>query len=42
MGWWGMSHATAEDDKDWHQKVKEILKQAQENDWEITIVDCHI
>lgn len=42
MGWWGVSHATAEDDKAWHKKVKEILKQAQENDWEITIVDCHI
>ena len=42
MGWWGVSHATAEDDKAWHKKVKEILKQAQDNDWEITIVDCHI
>lgn len=42
MGWWGMSHATADDDKAWHSKVKEILKQAQDNNWEITIVDCHI
>ena len=42
MGWWGMSHATADDDKTWHSKVKEILKQAQDNNWEITIVDCHI
>lgn len=42
MGWWGISNASAEDDKSWRQKVKEILKRAQENNWEITIVDCHI
>lgn len=42
MGWWGISGATAEDDKAWHKKVKEILKQAQDNNWDITIVDCHI
>ncbi len=42
MGWWGISHATAEDFKAWRSKVKRILKKAQQNDWEITIVDCHI
>lgn len=42
MGWWGISSATADDDKAWRKKVKEILKQAKDNNWDIAIVDCHI
>lgn len=42
MGWWGMSSASTDDYKAWDIKVKEILKQAVEGDWEITMVDCHI
>lgn len=42
MGWWGISSAEAEDEKAWHKQVREILKQAQEENWYITMVDCHI
>lgn len=42
MGWWGMSSATDEDRKQWRKTQKEILKNAKEENWYITLVDCHI
>ena len=42
MGWFAISDATAESDRAWRKKVKEILKEAQKKNWHITIVDCHI
>lgn len=42
MGWFGMSAATPDDEKAWRKKTKDILKKAQEENWHITIVDCHI
>lgn len=42
VGWFAISDATAEDDRAWHKRVKEIIKEAQEKNWHITIVDCHI
>lgn len=42
MGWWGMSNATTDDEIKWRKEVKDILKKAKENNWHITIVDCHI
>lgn len=42
MGWFGVSSATADDDRRWRSIRKDILRQAKENNWYITIVDCHI
>ena len=42
MGWFGISFATADDDIKWRDAQKEILKKAKENNWHITMVDCHI
>lgn len=41
MGWWGISHAGLEDDKAWDKNYYKFFEQA-EDDWTITIVDCHI
>jgi len=41
MGWWGMSHASQEDEKLWDEAYENFLKEADPN-WTITIVDCHI
>ena len=41
MGWFASS-ATAEDDIAWRSKVKEVLREAKDKGWSITIVDCHI
>lgn len=42
MGWWGISFATDEDYKRWHDEFRRILETAKEKNWHITIVDCHI
>lgn len=42
MGWFAISDASAEDDRAWRKKIKEVIKEAQEKNWHITIVDCHI
>lgn len=42
VGWWGISLATEEAEIAWRSKVKDVLKQAQKENWHITIVDCHI
>lgn len=42
MGWFGVSAATADDDKAWRKRIKEILQRARDEHWYITIVDCHI
>lgn len=42
MGWFGVSSATANDDIRWRLIEKQILQKAKENNWHITMVDCHI
>lgn len=42
VGWFGTTTATAADNKAWRKKVREILRQAQKNNWYITMIDCHI
>ena len=42
LGWFAISDATAEDDRAWRKQIREIIKKAQEKNWHITIVDCHI
>lgn len=42
VGWFGTTTATAEENKAWRKKVVEILQRAKDNNWSITIVDCHI
>lgn len=41
MGWWGISGATPDKEKEWDENYYKLLEQA-EDDWTITIVDCHI
>lgn len=42
MGWWGISCATPEEERKFIENYREnILKKADEN-WRLTIVDCHI
>ena len=41
MGWWGISLATKEDEKNWYQNFETLLKSF-DQDYYITIVDCHI
>ena len=43
MGWFGCSSETPEESIAWHQDYFEnFIKPAIENDWYITLVDCHI
>ena len=42
MGWWGISSASADDEKAWRKKIKDILRDAKDGNWNVTIVDCHI
>ena len=43
MGRWGMSFASAEDERKWELGYYErFIKPAIEKGWHITIVDCHI
>ena len=41
MGWFGMSNASIEDERNWPEKFNEILNKYPDNYW-ITVVDCHI
>ena len=41
MGWWGVSHAEMDAQKEWDENYHKFFEQA-EDDWMITIVDCHI
>jgi len=43
MGWWGFSFARPKDERTWELNYYErFIKPAIENNWYITIVDCHI
>lgn len=42
MGWWGMDNATAESRDAFRESFEAFLKEAQEQNLLITIVDCHI
>lgn len=42
MGWWGMDDATAESRETFLESFEAFLKEAQEQNLFITIVDCHI
>ncbi len=42
MGWWGMDDATAESRETFLESFETFLKEAQEQNLFITIVDCHI
>jgi hypothetical protein len=43
MGWWGISSASSEDERDWYLGYYErFIKPALEKNWYLTIVDCHI
>jgi len=43
MGWWGMSSETSAEDRAWDLGYQErFIKSALENNWYMTIVDCHI
>ena len=41
MGWWGISGATVDKEKEWDNNYHKFIDQV-EADWTITIVDCHI
>lgn len=41
MGWWGISHANTDSEKEWDENYHKFLEEADPN-WTITIVDCHI
>lgn len=43
MGWFGMSSETPDEDTAWHKSYYDaFIKPALENNWTITLVDCHI
>lgn len=42
MGWFGCSSATNEGYAAYREKRKEVYSRALENNWNMTIVDCHI
>ena len=43
MGWWGISSETSGEEREWDFKYYErFIKPAIENNWYMTIVDCHI
>jgi hypothetical protein len=43
MGWFGMTHASPEEEREWELNYCErFIKPAIDNNWTVTIVDCHI
>ena len=42
MGWWGISFATPDDEKQWDDQKKDLIRKAKEENWHITMVDCHL
>lgn len=42
MGWWGISCATPEEERQFSEKYKEQFIKTANPEWELTIVDCHI
>ena len=42
MGWWGISHANEEEKEAWWVEYPKFIRMAIENDWTMTVVDCHI
>ena len=43
MGWWGFASETPEDEWMWENNYYDrFIKPALENNWYLTIVDCHI
>lgn len=42
MGWWGISYATPEEERQFSEKYKEQFIKTANPEWELTIVDCHI
>lgn len=41
MGWWGVSLSEMDAQKEWDKNYHKFFEQA-EDDWTVTIVDCHI
>lgn len=42
MGWWGISSATADEEKEFENNYEENFIKSADPEWELTIVDCHI
>lgn len=42
MGWWGMSSETDDEYSEWKAKFFEKFIQSADQDWELSVVDCHI
>ena len=42
MGWWGISFATDEEEAKWYNEYSKFIEMAKENNYLVTIVDCHI
>lgn len=42
MGWFGCHSATAEDERDFSDNYHKFIEQAIENNWFVTVIDCHI
>lgn len=42
MGWFGVSHASPEDELKWHKEYDKLLTDAIENNYYMILVDCHI
>lgn len=44
MGWFGISSATENEEREWHKSYQSIIEKfAKENpDYMVTLVDCHI
>lgn len=42
MGWWGLSYATPEEERNFSENYVERFIKIANPDWKLTIVDCHI
>lgn len=42
MGWFGCHNASAEEERDFYENYYKFIEQAIENNWLVTMVDCHI
>ena len=42
MGWFGISSATTDEERDWREHYKERFLDTADPNWILTIVDCHI
>ena len=42
MGWWGISFATPQEEKDFKDNYEEKFIKKVDPEWTLTIVDCHI